>query len=73
MTSEAYQDSKVKTTHNIGVYKFKKGFNPEFMEFINEMYLVYNPFINFMFNISTKIYTRLNLLKGKIKKRGEKK
>ena len=56
-----------------GVYKFKKGFNPEFMEFINEMYVVYNPFINAMFNISTKAYTKINLLKDKIKKRGEKK
>ena len=43
------------------------------MEFINEMYVVYNPFINAMFNISTKAYTKINLLKDKIKKRGEKK
>ena len=63
----------MKKTLNIGVYKFKKGFNPEFMEFINEMYIIYNPFINWMFNISTKIYSKLSLLRGKIKKRGEKK
>ena len=54
-----------------GVYKFKKGFNPEFMEFIDEMNIIYNPFINWAFNVSTKVYSSLSLLKGKLKKRGE--
>lgn len=72
MTLEEYQDSRAKMIHNTGVYKFKKGFNPEFMEFINEIYIIYNPFINWMFNISTKIYSKLSLLKGKILKGGEK-
>ena len=39
-----------------GVYKFKKGFNPTFMEFIDEMYIIYNPFMNSTFNISKKLY-----------------
>ena len=52
-----------------GVYKFKKGFNPEFMEFINEMYIVYNPFINTMFNISKEIYSKLSIIKGKIRRK----
>ena len=46
--------------------------HPEFMEFINEMYITYNPFVNVLFNFSTKIYSKLSLLKGKLKKRGEK-
>jgi len=32
-----------------GVYKFKKGFNGEFIEFIGEIQLVFHPFINFCF------------------------
>lgn len=52
-----------------GVYKFKKGFNPEFMEFINEMYIVYNPFINTMFNISKEVYSKLSIIKGKIRRK----
>jgi len=73
MTLEEYQVLKVKMTHNTGVYKFKKGFNPVFMEFINEMYITYNPVINWLFNFSSKFYTKINLLKDKLKKRGEKK
>ena len=37
-----------------GVYKFKKGFNPTFMEFINEMYIVYNPMMNSIFRFGLK-------------------
>lgn len=51
-----------------GVYKFKKGFNPVFMEFINEMYIVYNPFINCVFNISKTIYNKISNIKDKFKK-----
>lgn len=48
-----------------GVYKFKKGFNPVFMEFIDEMYIVYNPIVNTMFNISKSIYNKLSNIKNK--------
>ena len=46
-----------------GVYKFKKGFNPTFMEFIDEMYVVYNPVMNSIFNFSMKLYGILGKLK----------
>ena len=44
-----------------GVYKFKKGFNPEFIEFVDELYMVFNPIINFVFNLSVKIYRIISL------------
>ena len=50
-----------------GVYKFKKGFNPKFFEFIDEMYIVYNPFINIIFNTSKKFYDMVIKIKNKIK------
>lgn len=51
-----------------GVYKFKKGFNPTFMEFVNEMYVVYNPVMNAIFNISKGVYDKLSSIKNKFKK-----
>lgn len=51
-----------------GVYKFKKGFNPVFMEFIDEMYIVYNPIVNAIFNFSKGLYDKLNSIKSKLKK-----
>ena len=51
-----------------GVYRFKKGFNPEFVEFVNELYIVFNPFMNFIFNVSEKCYKRLSSIKNKFKK-----
>ena len=51
-----------------GVYKFKKGFNPVFIEFIDEMYIVYNPFINAIFNFTKGVYDKLNSIKSKFKK-----
>ena len=50
-----------------GVYKFKKGFNPTFMEFIDEMYIVYNPFVNRLFNVTKWVYDKLGNLKSKLK------
>ena len=50
-----------------GVYKFKKGFNPEFVEFVNELYIVFNPMMNFIFNVSEKIYKFLGNIKSKLK------
>ena len=32
-----------------GIYKFKKGFNGDFVEFIGELYIVLNPFMNFLY------------------------
>ena len=59
----------MKMTHNTGVYRFKKGFNGEFIEFINELYIVFNPFINTMFNISQWIYIKLLIIKDKLKRK----
>ncbi len=49
-----------------GVYKFKKGFNGDFIEFINEMYIVFNPVMNTIFNISEVLYKFVFKLKDKI-------
>ena len=50
-----------------GVYRFKKGFNPEFVEFVNELYIVYDPFMNKLFNTSEKCYKTLYSIKKKLK------
>ena len=41
--------------HGYGVYRFKKGFNPEFKEYIDELYIVFKPITNALFNIANKI------------------
>lgn len=51
-----------------GVYRFKKGFNGDFVEFVNELYIVFNPLMNTIFNISEKCYKQLNSIKNKLKK-----
>ena len=42
-----------------GVYRFKKGFNGEIFECINELYIIFNPIINFIWNILFKIRKKL--------------
>lgn len=54
-----------------GLYRFKKGFNAEFTEFIGELYINYKPLKNRMFKISEKIYKKLAGLKNKLKERGK--
>lgn len=39
-----------------GLYRFKKGFNGEFIEFIGELDLAFNPFLNFAVNKGEKIF-----------------
>ena len=51
-----------------GVYRFKKGFNPEFIEFVNELYIVFNPLMNWIFNLSEKCYKQLYFIKSKLKR-----
>ena len=46
MTLEVFQDLKIPKTQPTGVYKFKKGFNGDFVEFVDELYMVFDPFIN---------------------------
>ncbi len=50
-----------------GVYRFKKGFNPEFVEFVNELYVVYDPVMNSLFNLSEKAYKMMNCVRKKLK------
>ncbi len=54
-----------------GVYKFKKGFNGYEVEFVNELYIVFKPFINFLWKISEKSYRLLSNLKERIKNLGK--
>ena len=53
---------------NTGVYRFKKGFNGDFVEFVNELSIVFNPFMNCIFNISEKMYKNLQVIKNRLKK-----
>ena len=52
-----------------GVYKFKKGFNPDFTEFIGEIYAIFNPITNNMFKMMSFMYRKYGLLKNKIKRK----
>lgn len=67
MILEVYQDLKIPKTQPTGVYKFKKGFNGDFVEFVDELYMVFDPFINTLFNISQAIYIKYLILKDKLK------
>ena len=40
--------------HVLGIYKFKKGFNGDFVEFVGELSIVMNPFMNFIYNTFVK-------------------
>ena len=55
---EEFEDE---TKQEYGVYKFKKGFKGEFIEFIGEIQLVFNPFVNFCFEKGLKIYKKLRM------------
>lgn len=52
-----------------GLYRFKKGFNGEFTEFVGEMELIFNKPLNMLVNTTEKTYRELRrrayLLKGK--------
>lgn len=55
-----------------GLYRFKKGFNGEFTEFIGELTVVYRPALNGFLKFAEKNYRHLNMLKFKLKNRGKK-
>ena len=42
-----------------GLYRFKKGFNGEFTEFLGELTLVTKPLMHFLLSRALKMYTRL--------------
>lgn len=50
-----------------GLYRFKKGFNGEFTEFIGEMRVIYRPIFNKFLKFAEKSYRRLNMIKFKLK------
>ena len=50
-----------------GVYKFKKGFNGDFIEFVDELYINYHPVINMLFKISMSCYNKISSWKDKLK------
>lgn len=50
-----------------GVYRFKKGFNGDFVEFVDELYIIFNPLMNWIFNVSEKCYKSLSNIKSKLK------
>ena len=47
-------------TRNEGLYRFKKGFNPDLLEF-TEIYKVYNKFIYFMFEKVFDVYRKIRI------------
>lgn len=49
-----------------GLYRFKKGFNAEFTEFIGEVYIAYKPLRYKLYKFSEKAYRTLRKLKKKI-------
>lgn len=54
-----------------GLYRFKKGFNAEFTEFIGEIYLNFKPLVYSGYKISEKVFKTLRgsfkKLKGEVK------
>ena len=58
----------VDETHpQYGIYKFKKGFNGDFVEFIGEISIVLNPFMNFIYNNIFKSFRAHQIKKMKKK------
>jgi len=50
-----------------GLYRFKKGFNATFTEFIGEVYISYKPLVHKAYKISEKLYRTIRSFKRKIK------
>ncbi len=48
-----------------GLYRFKKGFNAEFTEFIGEIYIPYKPLTYKLYKLAEKTYRSLRTLKKK--------
>ena len=47
-----------------GIYVFKKGFNGDIIELVNELTIVFDPFINFAFDICESVYKFVAKLKN---------
>lgn len=52
-----------------GLYRFKKGFNAEFTEFIGEIYIPYKPLIYKIYKLAEKTFRSLRTLKKKFSKK----
>ena len=50
-----------------GLYRFKKGFDAEFTEFIGEIYIKFKPLTYKMYKLSERLYKNLAEIKTKIK------
>lgn len=50
-----------------GLYRFKKGFNGEFTEFVGELTRIYRPAANAFLKAAEKCYRRLNMIRFKLK------
>lgn len=48
-----------------GIYKFKKGFNGDFVEFVGELNMVFKPVVNIAFENAMKLRTKILSLKIK--------
>lgn len=42
-----------------GVFRFKKGFNPDFIEYVDELYITFKPVTNCMFNVANDLRRKL--------------
>ena len=49
-----------------GLYRFKKGFNAEFTEFIGEVYMPYKPIIYKLYKFAEKMFRTLRTIKKKL-------
>ncbi|MBQ7410293.1 MAG: peptidoglycan bridge formation glycyltransferase FemA/FemB family protein [Clostridia bacterium] len=49
-----------------GLYRFKKGFNADFTEFIGEIYIPYKPLVYKLYKFSEKAFRTLRTLKKKL-------
>ncbi len=54
-----------------GIYKFKKGFNGDFVEFVGELYMVLNPFMNFLYDKFGMLYRKIQIRKAMKKEKEE--
>ncbi len=60
--------SVVDPEHPNGLYRFKKGFNADFTEFIGEVYMPYKPLVYSTYKFSEKAFRTLRKIKSNFKK-----
>ena len=71
MILEEYAGVVDETHPQYGLYRFKKGFDAEFTEFIGEIYLNFKPIVYKSYKISEKLFKKargiVRKLKGEVK------